>query len=487
MKQSISVKLGQQLTMTPALQQAIKLLQMSTLDLKQEIEQALESNLMLERADEEVLDDLSANDTETSEADEGLADDIPEELPVDADWDELYPAPPSSGGPSDELRDFLQASIHTTPSLHEHLSWQASITSLDDEQQRIAVWIIDAVNDDGHLEDWPTLSERIAQELGADQSAIDATLQIVQTFDPPGVAARDVCECLELQLRQLPPETEGLDCARQLIDKTCLDLLAAGDLNKLQSRLDRDQAEVSRGIALLQSLQPHPGSEFQRHETQYVVPEVIVSRHENRWQVALNSEIAPRLRINPKYLALIKRADKSSEQATIKEHLQEARNLLNSLRSRHETLLLVAQCIVEEQRAFLEYGDEAMKPLVLRDVAESIGVHESTVSRATSNKYMLTPRGLYELKYFFSSHVPTTDGGVCSATAIQAMIKRLVAEETDADPLSDSKLAEMLLENGVKVARRTVAKYREGMNIPPSHERRRLARIQQQDTTAAGA
>lgn len=250
--------------------------------------------------------------------------------------------------------------------------------------------------------------------------------------------------------------------------------LARRDETQLMRETGLDLESLRAGLALIQTLQPRPGRPFQAHESDYIAPDVHVIKKTGRWRVTLNGEHCPRLRVNPFYQRMIKRADTSQEQLTLKQHLQEARYFINSLEARNETLLKVAQCIVEEQRAFLEYGEEAMRPLVLRDVADRLGIHESTVSRATANKYMLTPRGLYELKYFFSSHVQTTEGGTCSATAIQAMIKRLIGAEDPAKPLSDSSLADLLLKEGIQVARRTVAKYREALNIPPSHERKTL-------------
>ena len=308
-----------------------------------------------------------------------------------------------------------------------------------------------------------------------DEAAIETVLGQIHQFDPPGVAGRTLAECLSIQLHQMPADTPARDIALRIIDNEPLECLASRDLAPLARRLGIEPEALEQAIGLIQTLQPHPGEAFTDHESNYVVPEVFVTRQSSRWHVSLNSEIAPRLRINSQYLALIKRADKSADQTTLKSHLQEARFFLNSLKSRNDTLLQVAQTIVEAQRAFLEYGEEAMKPLVLRDVAEQLEIHESTVSRATANKYMQTPRGIFELKYFFSSHVSTTDGGSASATAIQAMIKRMVADERPGKPLSDSKLAELLLDNGIQVARRTVAKYREALSIAPSHERRRQA------------
>lgn len=490
MKQSVALRLGQQLTMTPALQQAIRLLQLSTLDLQLEIQQVLDSNLMLERVeDTETSDTEPPSETDSSAEDEagGVAEEdggtaetldeaIPDELPVDAEWDDIYgaEAPAAAADGDREARDdYFEANRHQPPTLHEHLQWQAGVYPFTSEQAVLAAHLLDAINDDGYLEDWTSLTARLQDEQRVPDSEVEAVLAVIQDFDPPGVGARTLSECLAIQLRQLPRETPGLGIASQLTAPECLEALAARDHARLQRRLQVTPECLLDGIQLLQSLQPHPGTPFGHSESQYVVPEVFVTRRKNRWVVSLNPDITPKLRINPEYQRLVRRADQSTDQQTLKQHLQEARYFLNSLKSRNETLLRVSQCIVEEQRAFLEYGEEAMKPLVLRDVSAQMGVHESTVSRAIANKFMYTPRGLYELKYFFSSHVQTTSGGSCSATAIQAMIKRLIQQEPAAAPLSDSRLAELLLQDGIRIARRTVAKYREELNIAPSHERRR--------------
>ncbi len=479
--------------MTPALQQAIRLLQLSSLDLQQEIRQALESNVMLEStADEPEHPEEAVAEVEMSEAAEGSDEaetagenttldlsskEIPEDMPVDADWGDIYDSPTaasssaSSSGDDDGLHDYLQANLHGSTSLREHLGWQASIAPFDALEAEIALHLVDAINDDGYLEDWDTLSVRLAESLGVPLEQIEKVLRLVQDFDPPGVGARDLAECLRLQLQQYPPKTPGLAEAQRVLEAP-MALLARRDEAQLARATGLDLEAIRPAMVLIQSLQPHPGRPYQSHENEYVAPDVFVAKHQGRWRVALNPEHTPRLRINSYYQGMIKRADTSRDQLTLKQHLQEARYFINSLEARNETLLKVAQCIIEEQRAFLEYGEEAMRPLVLRDVAERLGVHESTVSRATANKYMLTPRGLYELKFFFSSHVQTTEGGTCSATAIQAMIKRLIAQEDAAKPLSDSTLAELLLKEGIQVARRTVAKYREALRIPPSHERR---------------
>ncbi|RJS92277.1 RNA polymerase factor sigma-54 [Salinisphaera sp. Q1T1-3] len=478
MKLSQGLNLGQTLTMTPALQQAIRMLQLSTLDLKTEIQDALESNVMLE-ADEghEEIDAREAA-AQSSERTNSSDAEIPENLPVDADWNDIYagssaPAAPAASSTDDEdYWAFRQANLTSTPDLHAHLVWQADMHSFSPGERAAAEVIIDAIDANGLLLDWDEIAPRIAADLELTPAHVEAVLTVVQDFDPPGVAARSLAECLDIQLTGIDSDTPGHALARRLIREESLACLAEPKRDAVAARLGVELEALDTAIALIQTLQPHPGDAFAEHEADYVVPEVFVTRTSEGWHVALNPDIAPRLRINAQYLALIKRADKSADQTTLKSHLQEARFFLNSLKSRNDTLLEVAQCIVEAQRGFLEYGEEAMKPLVLRDVAEELEIHESTVSRATANKYMQTSRGVFELKYFFSSHVSTTDGGSASATAIQAMIKRMVAGETARKPLSDSKLAELLLDNGIQVARRTVAKYREALSIPPSHERR---------------
>ena len=485
MKSALGLRLGQSLTMTPALQQAIRLLQLSTLDLQQEIEQALDSNILLERDEDEAAAETpeapadaatTAATTDTGEvAPVELREDgdVPGELPVDADWGDVFddlPAAPRSGDDS-ELRDYLEANQRGRTSLHDHLVEQARLAPLTTREADIAEHLIDAINEDGYLEDWAELQIRLAEALDADIDEIETVLRKVQDLDPTGVGARDLGECLRLQLEPMSIRTPGIRTALLLIERH-LALLARRDALLLAKTTGQPLPEIEIALALLRSLQPRPGLPFQSHESDYVTPDVFVQKKNGRWQVALNPEHMPRLRINSHYQGMIRRADSSRDQQVLKQHLQEARYFINSLEARNETLLRVAQSIVEEQRAFLEYGPEAMRPLVLRDIAEQLGIHESTVSRATANKFMLTPRGLYELKFFFSSHVQTTGGGICSATAIQAMLKRLIAAENPARPLSDATLSDLLLKEGIQVARRTVAKYREGLGIPPSHERK---------------
>jgi RNA polymerase sigma-54 factor len=480
MKQSLALRQGMSLTMTPALQQAIRLLQLSSLDLQMEIQQALDSNLMLEVDEGEPEGEPSADGEAAANDSEGLSevrveDSIPEDMPVDADWQDVFEdhAPASSGSDDEGLQDYLQANLRSAGSLHDHLQWQLRLAPLNEAEAVIAAYLVDAVNEDGYLEDWEGICERLAA-LGMDLERVEAVLARVQEFDPPGVAARDLSECLRLQLKQMERGRPGRQAALEMLDAGLVHLARRDDA-ALMRATGLTAEDVRLGSTLIRSLQPHPGRPFQAHESDYLMPDVIVTKKNGRWRVALNPEHAPKLRINGRYQGYIRRADQSRDQLQLKQHLQEARYFINSLESRNETILRVSQTIVEEQRAFLEYGEEAMRPLVLRDVAEQLGIHESTVSRATANKYMLTPRGLYELKYFFSSHVQTTQGGMASATAIQAMIKRMIGAEDPVKPLSDSTLSELLLKEGIQVARRTVAKYREALHIPPSHERKAVA------------
>ena len=469
MKQSLHLRVGQTLAMTPALQQAIKLLQLSSLDLQQEIRQAVESNLMLEFDEDEAsgpsIEEEAAGDNgavepkgegESGEPAEAAADDTP----VDIEWEESYesttPGTGKSAQDEEELYEYRQANLTTARSLREHLVWQAELAPFDEKSADIAMHLIDAINDDGYLEDFSGLCERLRTTLDAEPAQVETVLKQVQDFDPAGVGARDLSECLRLQLFQLPAEAPERDPALKIVNEH-MALLARHDEIGLGQALGLDAEQLQPVLALIQSLQPHPGRPYQAHESNYVAPDVFVIKKDGRWRVSLNPDITPKVRLNTQYLSLVRRADSSKDQQTLKQHLTEARYFLSSLESRNDTLLRVAQSIVEEQRAFLEYGDEAMRPLVLRDIADRLGIHESTVSRATANKYMLTPRGLYELKYFFSSHVQTVQGGTCSATAIQAMIKRLVTAEPAGDPLSDSTLADLLLKDGIRVARRTVA------------------------------
>lgn len=525
MKQSLQLKMGQQLTMTPQLQQAIRLLQLSTLDLQQEIQDALDSNPMLETLEEDsgnsngessdnkneednsssgdIASDANGDHSPTSnesgngnevleantqsepqdhsekELTEGdWENSIPTDLPVDTSWDDIYQpsGSASSATPSGENEDFDFDSRRTvTESLQDHLNWQLNLTPMSERDQLIAESIIDAVEPTGILsissEDIFNGLTKSLEELEFDE--VEAVLHRIQQFDPPGVAAHDLRECLLIQLRQLPPDTLHLEAAKAVINEH-INLLGSRDYKQILRKTRLKEVELRDAILLIQSLNPRPGDLINSGDTEYVVPDVFVSKAHDRWSVKLNPEIAPKIRINPEYASYIKRADNSSDNTFLRDNLQEARWFLKSLQSRNETLLKVASCIVEKQRGFLDYGAEAMKPLVLHDVAEDVGMHESTISRVTTQKFMHTPQGIFELKYFFSSHVSTDTGGECSSTAIRAIIKKLVAAENPKKPLSDSKIAELLADQGIQVARRTIAKYRESLTIPPSNERKRL-------------
>lgn len=481
MRASLGLRMGQSLTMTPALQQAIRLLQLSSLDLQMEIQQALDGNLMLEAEEAAPLEtELPAADIEdeaeaAARADEvhGDRETLAEDLPVDADWSDVcdLDPTPASGAPDEDLQAYLDANLKGERSLYDHLLEQLQLADLNDRDADIGLHLVDAIDADGYLRDWDDLCATLVSRYAVSVDHIEEVLASVQEFDPAGVAARDLRECLLLQLWPMPSRTPGIQAALTLVDLH-LPLVARRDPALIARQTALAPADIALALELIRSLQPHPGRPFAPHESDYIAPDVFVTREKGRWRVYLNPEHTPKLRVNSEYQRFIKRADSSRDQLMLKGHLQEARYFINALESRNETLLRVSQTIVEAQRAFLEYGDEAMRPLVLRDVSEQLGIHESTVSRATANKYLHTPRGLYELKYFFSSHVTTTEGGTASATAIQAMIKRLIAAESPDKPLSDSALAEHLLGEGIQVARRTVAKYREGLGIPPSHERR---------------
>jgi RNA polymerase sigma-54 factor len=497
MKQSLQLKLGQQLTMTPQLQQAIRLLQLSTMDLQQEIQQALESNPLLEISEEESYDSAvergndyggtsgepgkqsSAEDSEqsadwgTRELDDSLS--MPDELPVDVQWDDLLP---SASAPNPQGDDNFESDLGSrspiSQSLREQLIWQLGLTRLSDTDRLIALTIIDTTDANGRLlASVEEIHESLAKDMDIDLDEVVAVLHRLQQFEPAGVCARDLQECLQIQLAQLPSTTPWLEQARVIVSRH-LQHLASSDYGQILRRTRLTETELREVLALIQSLDPNPGYTAVPEDIEYIIPDVFVSKKNGRWLVELNPDIAPRLRINSDYASLIKRADNSSDNTYLRDNLQEARWFLKSLQSRNETLMKVASRIVEHQRNFLEYGPEAMKPLVLHDIAEAVEMHESTISRATTNKYMHTPRGIFELKYFFSSHVATSTGGECSSTAIRALIKKLVAAENPKRPLSDNKIALVLQEQGIEVARRTIAKYRESLFIPPSNERKRL-------------
>ena len=476
MKQTLQLRIGQQLTMTPQLQQAIRLLQLSSLELRMEIQQALESNLMLELDEDDEQEPRTAEDADSAGDGTAAEDAIPDVLPLDTSWDDYYDGSTALSAPSDD--DLAQdpidnRSVSSGSGLRDHLLAQVELERLTERERVIAEVIVDAVGDDGYLTQ--TTEELLAacpfDEVDGDE--LEAVLARIQRLDPTGVAARDPGEALSVQLEQMPAQTPWRDEALRAC-RDHLDLLGERRLEALQEALGVDEAGLGEVLDLIRSLDPRPGAQLSEDTPDAVIPDIIVRRRDGSWQVELNEETAPRLRINAYYASLIRKADRSADNNCLRNHLQEARWLIKSLRSRNETLLRVASAIVERQQAFLDQGEEAMQPLVLREIAEAVEMHESTISRITTNKYMLTPRGTFELKYFFSSHVATSDGGEASATAIRARIRRLIAEEDRARPLSDSAIARILQQEGVQVARRTVAKYRESLAIASSTERKRM-------------
>jgi RNA polymerase sigma-54 factor len=496
LKPALQLRLGQQLTMTPQLQQAIRLLQLPVLELQAQIREALESNIMLEAEEEDsVLESLGATDTaaeyessyegeatvpveaEAQTPYEERAQEQSREERVDivdsADWTESH-AVGSSDSPwnndEDDERghDFSDASGET---LQEHLQWQLGLSKLGEREQRIGVAILDAINDDGYLiEPIEEIALNLMPELTVSPAEVEQLLTVVQTFDPPGVGARSVSECIELQLQQLDPATPGLETARS-IAAGYLDEVAAHQYALLRRQLRTTDEDLDQALALVRACQPRPGASLHASAPDYVVPDVFIRRTEQGWAVEINPASVPRIRVNQSYAGMLGR---SSDYATMRTQLQEARWLIRSLEIRNETLLRVARCIVQRQAAFLDQGDEFMQPMILKDVADAVEMHESTISRVTTNKYMHTPRGVFEFRYFFSSHVSGTDGSELSSTAIRAKIRKLISSEDSDKPLSDSRIAEILSADGVQVARRTVAKYREALSIPPSSERKRV-------------
>jgi RNA polymerase sigma-54 factor len=486
LKASLQLRLGQQLTMTPQLQQAIRLLQLPSLELQAHIRELLESNVMLEAEEEtEATTSFEALGSDPNEhappgqAEEatGSSDEIsaPGESTetveiVEDSWSESSAASgdaPWSGDDEDRQQEYQDA---RGQSLHEHLLWQLELARLQERERAIGRAIIDAINDDGYIgEPLDAIAATLKPEIQADSAEIEDMLQVVQSFDPLGVGARSVSECVALQLRSLEPDTPGLSVALAIAAQF-LDLVAQREMATLRRELRASEEELEQALVLVRGCHPRPGSQISSSAAEYVVPDVFVRRTPAGWSVEMNSATLPRVRINEGYASLIGRA---ASHASMRAQLQEARWLLKSLEIRHDTLLKVARSIVERQLAFLEQGEEHMRPLILRDIAEAIGMHESTISRVTSGKYMHTPRGVFELRFFFSSHVESADGSETSSTAIRAKIRKLIREEAADSPLSDSRIAEMLSKEGIPVARRTVAKYREAMSIAPSNERKR--------------
>jgi len=473
LKASLQLRLGQQLTMTPQLQQAIRLLQLPTIELQAHVRELLESNVMLEQEEESETGRFEALATTEmgGEASTAAAVTESEVEVIDDAWNDQSVGPaenPWSPGDDDRAQDIVDAGGQ---SLRDHLLWQLELAHLEPRALSIGRAIVDAINDDGYLCDpLEEIANTLRPEIDCTTAEIEQVLKIVQTLDPSGVGARSVSECLLLQLDQLSPGTAGLATAR-VIARDHLEQVAGRELAVLRRSLQTSDGELEVALALVRSLHPRPGSVISSAAAEYVVPDVFVRRTARGWSVEINPATLPRIRVNQGYASLIGRG---ANHATMRTQLQEARWLLKSLEIRNDTLIKVARSIVERQKEFLEHGEEYMRPMILRDIAEAIEMHESTVSRVTSGKYMHTPRGVFELRYFFSSQVEGNDGSGTSSTAIRAKIRKLIRDEDPGSPLSDSRIAEILSGEGIPVARRTVAKYREIMGLAPSNERRKV-------------
>lgn len=465
MKPSLQLKLSQHLALTPQLQQSIRLLQLSTLELEQELEKYLQENPLLEREEEEYApQQTGANEAESADTEKFEPEAVapPASSADDESWlgeESSYSSSPGSFDDDDNDYQDVQAA---TTSLREHLSWQLGLMSIPVRDQTLVQCLIDALDDDGYLtQSLEDLSETLPPELEIELEELQIALNHLQCFDPTGVGARNAQECLALQLEVLPADDSqilGLKIVRQH-----LDLLAARDFVKLKKLCECDDEQLREAQFLIRSLNPRPGAKYAALEARYITPDVVVRKIRGLWTVNINSDAFPRLRINSLYAQILTRQRGSG----LAGQLQEARWLIKNVQQRFDTILRVAQSIVDRQRQFFDHGEVAMRPLVLREIADLLGLHESTISRVTTQKYMATPRGIFELKYFFGSHVATEAGGACSATAIRALIKQLISAEDQKKPLSDSQLSEILGHQGIVVARRTIAKYREALSIPP--------------------
>jgi len=476
MKHSLQLKLSQHLTLTPQLQQSIRLLQLSTVELNQELERYLAENPLLEREENSPEGGVMPREEAAAPEPESPREGEPEAPPAAESHDDSPPMGEEmqgAGRRDDDRDDFTQFAA-AEPTLQEHLLQQLALMSLTERDKRIAALLVAHLDEDGYL---PTDLEElraIAAEAVPDLEPedIDIALQHVQHLEPSGVGARNAAECLALQLRALPATTPHREGALALVTRH-LETLAARDFNRLRRMLGVDE-EGLRGIhALILTLDPKPGRAFGQGDVRYVVPDVVVRRNGARWTASLNRDAMPRLRINKMYADILQ-ASRDNGAKHLAGQLQEARWLIKNVQQRFDTILRVTQSIVDRQRNFFDHGEVAMRPLVLREIADAVGLHESTISRVTTQKFMLTPRGLFELKYFFGSHVSTDTGGECSATAIRALIKQLVAAEDGKKPLSDHRISDILAQQGIQVARRTVAKYREALHIQPASLRKSI-------------
>jgi RNA polymerase sigma-54 factor len=493
MKQTLQLRVSQHLALTPQLQQSIRLLQLSTLELHQELEQILSENPLLERLDDpldhsvRLLADGSVSSAPsgnvgeapavdgapTPEADNsfegGEIGDSGDGAGADAEWSFDDVARTSKAPEDDDARPQMEAHELT---LREHLLEQMRVTVHNPRDRALVELVIDALDDNGYLaEPLEEIHARLPAELEVETEELSTALKLLQSFDPAGVGARDAAECLSLQIKRLPRIPLVTRRTALKIVENHLALFAQRDFNKLKKALDCDEEDLREAQAVIKQCNPHPGAMFASDASDYVVPDVIVKRGKNGWQVVLNHDVMPRLRVNALYANILKQ---NKGEGSMTSQLQEAKWLIKNMRQRFDTILRVAQAIVERQKSFFSHGAVAMRPLVLREIADTLGLHESTISRVTTQKYMLTPHGMFELKYFFGSHVATDAGGEASSTAIRALIKQLIGAEDPKNPFSDSRIAEMLAEQGMVVARRTVAKYREALKIPPVNLRKSL-------------
>lgn len=480
MKQSLQLKLSQHLALTPQLQQSIRLLQLSTLELNQEIEQALQENPLLER--DEPIDgsgfgpssDAMTTVTQTSPTEAEPAREFDDA--GDAGWGAELPA---GHAPRDADDDVDAADIQAAATgLREHLNAQLALTQLSGRERVLVAFLVEALDEDGYLtQSLEELADSIAGEGEVDREEILEELAIalrhLQHLDPPGIGARSPQECLDIQLQNLPPSPTR-ELARAIVGQH-LDHFAARDFARIKKALACDDDQLRAAQALIRSLNPRPGAQFAPLDTRYVIPDVVVRKVRGSWRVTLNGEAMPKLRINRLYADILQsqRGSRGSA-ASLAGQLQEAKWLIKNVQQRFDTIQRVAQAIVDRQKAFFDHGEVAMRPLTLREIADGVSLHESTISRVTTQKYLASPRGIFELKYFFGSHVATDTGGAASSTAIRALIKQLVSAEDGQKPLSDARIAAILGEQGIVVARRTVAKYRESLNIPPVNLRKSL-------------
>jgi RNA polymerase sigma-54 factor len=505
MKQALQLKLSQHLALTPQLQQSIKLLQLSTIELEQEIENFIVENPLLERDEDDGSGTATPSEPGTAPAVDGAASetfeatdsapdsgaeaggdaefdsapdnsereaDIERDFAIEAEWsDESSGSYPSAGAQDDDEFDPQDVQPATT-SLRDHLNSQLGVISLPDRDRWLVQLLIESLDDDGYLtQSLEELAASLPEEFELDPDELSIALKHLQHFDPTGVGARNARECLLLQTQALPPDATR-DLAIRII-RDCLDLLANRDFNKIKKATGCSDDELRLAHFLIKSLNPRPGAQYGHVDTRYITPDVIVRKTRGKWTATINPDVFPRLRINRLYADILSR-QRRGEGGGLTGQLQEARWLIKNVQQRFDTIQRVTQAIVERQRQFFEHGEVAMRPLVLREIAEVCELHESTISRVTTQKYMATPRGIFELKYFFGSHVATEAGGACSATAIRALIKQLVGSENTKKTLSDNQIADILGQQGIVVARRTIAKYRESLGIPAANLRKSI-------------